>query len=473
MKKEIKDFKESNKGFSLVELIVAVSVLVLVSIPFALAFITATKVNGAARNKERANTAATTEMEYLRATDFSTLTFEADRASGAGASVTLSNNNSTTSPNITGTLRSNKEEVDGMNSYVYTRNVEIDGKPFFIQATMNPFSESGASVTPSSDETAFYNLSGANAFPIIQTSTDVSNSNTASFTYTDENNLEMASKLADFYFSEAKNQQLYQVGSGSSAKTYRRNGETDNILNDMQRNFIFTIHNEPVGADSFRTQVYVNATFTYRKDKKKTYPVDLGYKCIYSSLWTRNSGSVADENSNLENIYFNFNGNVLSTNRNDPIDNVYIINDKDNPVKVGFRIKEQTIPRDSNNYYIGIYAANSAKQADLSSINLVNVNNNPALKTKVFVASNFNKVCYYSTNAIDSEPPIDLKGFRNVINTGKGNINASSLMNLSPLTGETIVTKRYSPIYVVHMEVFSGDTADANKMLIELDSTVQ
>lgn len=97
LKEDIKHFKKSNKGFTLVELVVSVAILVLVSLPFAVAFITATRINGTARNKERANTVATSEMEYLRSSDISTLFASADKQGDSGVVVPFTRTNSVSS----------------------------------------------------------------------------------------------------------------------------------------------------------------------------------------------------------------------------------------------------------------------------------------------------------------------------------------------------------------------------------------
>ena len=60
----------NNKGFSLVELLIAVTILAIISIPFLRSFVTAANINGKSRQAQRATTVAQDLMEGLKAYDF-------------------------------------------------------------------------------------------------------------------------------------------------------------------------------------------------------------------------------------------------------------------------------------------------------------------------------------------------------------------------------------------------------------------
>ena len=58
--------KDKNKGFSLLELLVAVPILAVIVTPFLMAFLTTTRINATTKNQQRAKFAATNVMEDIR-----------------------------------------------------------------------------------------------------------------------------------------------------------------------------------------------------------------------------------------------------------------------------------------------------------------------------------------------------------------------------------------------------------------------
>lgn len=133
--KTLKDLKKSNSGFSLVELVVSVAILVIIAIPFAMAFITATKVNASSRNVERATTAAQTEMEYLRSANIPALTTEADKSGVNPATVYVKKNaDGTNDTSSIATIQ--KDMTAAFPKYTYLRDVTVDNRQFHIVATL-------------------------------------------------------------------------------------------------------------------------------------------------------------------------------------------------------------------------------------------------------------------------------------------------------------------------------------------------
>ena len=65
--------QKNNKGFSLVELLVAIAILAIIVLPLLHSFVTATKTNTKAKKSMEANTVAQNVMEEIKATSFSKL----------------------------------------------------------------------------------------------------------------------------------------------------------------------------------------------------------------------------------------------------------------------------------------------------------------------------------------------------------------------------------------------------------------
>ena len=61
--------KGNNKGFSLLELLVAVAILAVIVTPFLMAFLTTTRINASTKEAQRAKFAATNVMEDIRSRD--------------------------------------------------------------------------------------------------------------------------------------------------------------------------------------------------------------------------------------------------------------------------------------------------------------------------------------------------------------------------------------------------------------------
>lgn len=477
MKKQLRDFEKSNQGFTLVELVVAVAMLVLVSIPFALAFITATRVNGTARNKERANTVATSEMEYLRSSDISSLTAIADGYGTSGADVILSKSvtaSGVTADEVVGRLCSNGEKSDVMNprslnSYNYFRNVTIDGKPFCVEAYLDPFGSAGSGAAATDTETAYYNNSGAAAFPILKTNTVSTNNTSAQYVLSDADCEKYASELAEKFWPG--DTESVVTGTGSGATVSRRNRHTDEVMKGMTRTIVFNITNTPdtpVGTPTkYTTDVKASARFTYEYRGSRKYQV-LPEQDIYQNKYFVTSGSGGDV-SNLKTIYFNYKGNELSrATRSGLLDNVEILNNDNVPVRV-YILENNPVLLNRSDYGLGIFLSGGVKW---SSVTSTNISDN--VMTTVLVRDDVQKMLYYKA-ATDSS--YQFKKYRHITH---GSFDASTLMNLSPYNGTERAVGSVTPIYVVHLKVYSGhenyygdEDHRAKKELIELKSTLQ
>lgn len=119
----MKQHNNSNKGFSLLELLVAAAILAIVVIPLLSAFLTSTTVSAKAKNKERATTAATNVMENMKADGVES-------------------------------ILSGGEVVDnGDGTLLYTSLQTVDGKEYTVEAVLDATSDP----TDATDETTDYN----------------------------------------------------------------------------------------------------------------------------------------------------------------------------------------------------------------------------------------------------------------------------------------------------------------------------
>lgn len=478
MKNE-KRLLKSNKGFTLVELVVAVAILVLVSLPFAVAFITATRINGTARNKERATTIATSEMEYLRSSDISSIFASADQLRGSPYTVpfTRSDGAGTITYDSSGVLVSHGEKyttsgsANHMNSYTYTNVVKLDKKPFTVEAEISPFASSGSALE---DQTAFYNQSGATNFPVINASKGT-NVEDANFSISNSTNELMASKLADYYFTDDSE---YGVKTGTSGSyVVRKNSNTDKVVKKMYRDVVITIKNKKISGgssgsvgvgnissltngDKILTEVYAQATFRYQTSQ--AFEVELPTQCIYSNVYTYDySAKYREKCSNLQNIHYSFYGNANSVNRN-VLDSIHIVNQDNLRVKVYLDDYNDAL-KTTNNYYFNIFLTGGVNWA--GGINPVNYRGNDNILTTVCADTHIQKKCFYSDTT---------SNWRQTVVGHGGLYDAEYLMNYTNDMGKTPTATSFTPIYVIDMKVYSGEgSTRARKELIELNSTLQ
>ena len=81
MREDIK--RTNNSGFTLVEVLVAVAILAVISIPLMQSFVSAAKVNGEARRRLAANTIAETLMESCKSVSLTNVAQQFDAAQGS------------------------------------------------------------------------------------------------------------------------------------------------------------------------------------------------------------------------------------------------------------------------------------------------------------------------------------------------------------------------------------------------------
>lgn len=99
--------KDNNKGFSLLELLVAVAILAVIVTPFLMAFLTTTSINKTTKDQQRAKFAATNVMEDIRSRNVDDVLAEC----------------------VAG-------EEEG--TYLYTTTQESDGQMYTVEAVLDP-----------------------------------------------------------------------------------------------------------------------------------------------------------------------------------------------------------------------------------------------------------------------------------------------------------------------------------------------
>lgn len=473
MKRQVLEkVRQSNSGFSLVELIVAVSILVLVSIPFALAFITATRINGASRDVERATVAGNTEMEYLRSSDILSFTTAADSASGA-VPVTLSSltSGASTSGAVQGTLLSNKEKfiVGGSynaSSYEYSRAINIDGRPFYISAELNPFRGSGASGADTTDYNTYF-TSVAQPFPVITANTGQTNLTDANFAISDETNIKMINDLADYHFPDKKATADLTSGAGSTLTTIgkkRVNSMIGTVSSNLQRKIEISIENSSMsegGETYYKTEVYAQATYTYL-GSTKTYAAELPRQCIYSNKMKADATD-PDKHTNLSNIYLTYKGSEYSTTSR-PRDLVYIYNNNNSSLSgtTGTPLNVNVYIVDSSkrpNYGLNIYTRENRSWA---SITPSNIKDN--IVTSLIVLKSTNANLFYAEGTGTWQ--------RGMFHNARGLFNVSDIVNYKQDSAIGYTSSDGSPIYNVTLNVYRGNSS-GGKALVTLKSKLQ
>lgn len=116
--------KQNNQGFSLVEVLVALAILMIIAVPLLNGFVMSARVNAKSKNLLRATTAGGNVMERIKSTDL-------DSYQGQTYEVTEADGSTTTHAVY---------EYDAVsNTYKLTfPDEKVDGKGYWVEATLNP-----------------------------------------------------------------------------------------------------------------------------------------------------------------------------------------------------------------------------------------------------------------------------------------------------------------------------------------------
>lgn len=461
--KTLKDLKKSNSGFSLVELVVSVAILVIIAIPFAMAFITATKVNASSRNVERATTAAQTEMEYLRSANIPAHTTEADKSGVNPATVYVKKNaDGTNDTSSIATIQ--KDMTAAFPKYTYLRDVTVDNRQFHIVATLDSTYANGGTDDEKADvnnnESTDYNNTKLYTFDSITVSNNHSNATDASFELSDVTNENQAEAIADYYWPEKKT--IVDTTTGK-----RTNTMLSTVINSMHRKFEFEITNtedhDATGATVYVTQVYVTSTFTYYS-AISPYSTSTERQCIYSNKY-KPTDATDTKKSNLQNIYISYNGASYST-RSNTTDSIYIKNMDDIPLT--FHLNEG-----SNNpsYAVNVLTWEPKRTLSVAADHIKDDEN---LRTTVTTPLKEAQLkVYYSNSPSSATRP----SYSQTSYTSGGRLySVKDLINLKTETTDSsgTPTGATSRLYTVTLEVYNRDgTTYGTKSLVTIKSTLQ
>ena len=150
----MKKLHRDRRGFTLLEILVAFAILAIVVTPIFMAFMTTTRFNQTVKVKEQANSAATNEMESVKAQGAEVLIAK----TGADAWVPYDKDANVVSPHAA-----------AVSYYKKSEKVEIDGQPYLVVTKLKSgFDENTPEgTTPSSiDEITDYNKTSPISFPL-------------------------------------------------------------------------------------------------------------------------------------------------------------------------------------------------------------------------------------------------------------------------------------------------------------------
>lgn len=116
--------KKNNKGFSLIELLVAIAILAVIITPFLFAFLTTTSINSKTKAQQSAKYAGTNVMEDIRSRKVQDV---------------LDDSNTT-------------KQDDG--TYIYTTTQSVDGKDYTVEAVLDPRYDAASKDDQSTDYNA-------------------------------------------------------------------------------------------------------------------------------------------------------------------------------------------------------------------------------------------------------------------------------------------------------------------------------
>lgn len=259
--------KDNNKGFSLLELLVAVAILAVIVAPFLMAFFTTTKINMTTKEQQRAKFAATNVMEDIRSRDISSILREIESRQ----------NDDKIDSDLQSVIGDDGLKED--NSIIYTTLQESDGEMYTVEATLDPNSKSD------DDESTDYNaLKMANIYGM----------NTAYDAFYE----------LDAATDNSKIEQLAEIRLGN-----RDDEKLQQIYHTVNREIILTINYQDEkhksGADVSVQSVYSMPSASGANVDTVATQEQIIYSDPYGTL----------DNPNLENIYLFYNPLYNGTSR--------------------------------------------------------------------------------------------------------------------------------------------------------------
>ena len=283
--------KDNNKGFSLLELLVAVAILAVVVTPFLMAFLTTTRINASTKNQQRARFAATNVMEDIRsvnAEDIVAVTKDERKLLDDGTYLYKQGSSATfDGKDVTvGEVRVEKVE-DKVYKYITTEM--SDGVPYTVEAELN--------ANPEDNKATIHNLDDMVNIYAMKKSTDAFYQLDA---ITDFGKIE---ELAEKRLNSRDDETLQQIYNSVNREIRIDVVENKNNSNnvDVVVNVDYTV---PYGAEITDAHTPRNQVI-YSKSKDKLKNIYLFYNPLYNGTSRQARETITVVNQALEgcNVY--------------------------------------------------------------------------------------------------------------------------------------------------------------------------
>ena len=431
--------QNKNKGFSLLELLVAVAILAVVVTPFLMTFLTTTRLNASTKERQRAKYAATNVMEDIRSVDASAIIEEVEKArqSKLDNEGQTDENDSSESEEVAYTFESGgntyrvypNEDGTYLCTTIYTDTSESsNSKVYTIDAEINPNVED-----EETDSTAYNQIDMAH--------------------------IKAMSSVHDAFFEiggttdDARLDQLAEKDFGSRNETILKQ-----IYNTVNREITITISYANTDEDEKKgTVVSVGNRYA-----TPTYPQGVGTEApqvIYS-----------DDNTDVRSVYLFFNPLYNGTARQ-ARETINVVNEKDAKCDV-FLIK-QDWPNDVTKYNLFTYSRycpytdNAVRNNNyLLNVRLsqnwdVNDYNNKGELTTIRTDVNKDNIraLYCGTAGGNNYSP------------SVGNIPAAEVMGLTDLAGKKKSNFIYNVTVNAYEGVLDGKEREGAKAICTLNAT--
>ncbi len=288
--------QNNNKGFSLIELLVAIAILAVVMIPMLHSFVTSARTNTRAGKVMEATTAAQNVFEQLKSEDLTTYLGDCTSEQVMDGS----------NPVL---------DIQGKPIYTYKRefsNLDVNGRKFHAKVTLDPQKYTSISTTSEANKKTDYN--------------------TLKFA-----NLSTLSKASNAFYIQKADQEI------KAAKDIDL-GEYEEVEKKMSRNITLEVDYDE---STKLARVYVTVTYQDGRDGKSGTVTPINHVEIYN-----NSESLTTGNPNvLSNIFLCFYPMYNSSSRISPRETIEIKNPKNYKVCV-FLVKQTDRDTSSNPNYV-------------------------------------------------------------------------------------------------------------------------
>lgn len=392
----LKKHKNNNKGFSLIELLVAIAILAVVMIPMLHSFVTSARANAKARKVMEATSVAQNLFEELKSEDLDTYLASPD----------------CTKTQVMDGVNPVKD-IKGKDVYTYTRtfsNLEMNSRKFGAKVTLDPQGYTG--VDPANPDSA-----------------SQTNYNTDLYS-----NLSKLSKSSNGFYIQKSDQEL------NTAKEFDP-GQFEDVLKEMTREIMVEVDH-----DNSTKLTTAHVTVTYKNASGATL-VPINHVEIYN-----NSASLTSTNpSVLSNIFVCFYPMYNMTGTT-PTEKIIVKNPTNYKFNL-FLVKQTT--RDTDPSYSAVQIQNYKVALEMvDDRTSFDEDGDGSADVVTSVATNL-----WKTATDPADPDISLLDVSFKKSNGNpaviGTFSAAQLLNMSNLSKSDSQCR----IYNVKIEVYEGDSS--------------